>query len=400
MTNRILCVDDEINVLKALERHLRKNFDIHIAVGPEDGLAAIRDNGPFAAVVSDLRMPGMNGIQFLSSVRASSPETVRIMLTGQADLADAIAAVNEGNLFQFLTKPCPPEMLARALDAAVKQHALVTAEKELLEKTLLGSVGIMSEILSLINPGAFSRAQRLRRYVREMAEKLELEDRWECEFAAMLSQIGIVAMPPELLEKVRLGQPISPAETEVLESQNRIGFDLVARIPRLDKVAAIIRHQKDGWQAGITQSLEQSRGHLLRVVSDFDDQVTRGSTPREAIVGMTRRREYLPKFLHALEALRVEEEQNEIRALPVFLLRPGMIVNESVKSKTNILLLAQGQEVTESALACLRSFAMTVGINEPISVILRHEPASPGGKPQLHSNELPDSTRSRNLSPA
>lgn len=379
--NRILCVDDEINVLKAIERNLRKNFDIQIAVGPEAGLESLRDTGPFAVVVSDLRMPGMDGIRFLSLVREKWPDTVRIMLTGQADISDAMAAVNEGNIFQFLTKPCAPEMLVRALEAAVTQYQLITAEREVLEKTLLGSVGAMTEILSLVNPEAFSRAQRIRRYVRELAGKLALPDAWQCEFAAMLSQIGLVAVPPELILKEKKGHPLTDAEREVIESHHRVGHDLLVRIPRLEPVAAIIANQKELWRIEVTHTREQSRGHLLRVALDFDERVMHGSTPEETIAWMRRRRQYSPRFLEALEAVHVEAPPGEVRALPLALLRPGMIINAAVQSRTKILLLAKGQEITESALTCLRNFAMTKGIEEPISVIIRSQPVDPALPP-------------------
>src|SRR5450631_170470 len=149
---RILCVDDEPNVLHAIERQFRKRFEITIALGPDLALREIAERGPFAVVVSDLRMPGMDGVQFLARVRQISPDTVRIMLTGEADFSAAIEAVNQGNIFQFLSKPCPAEMLGRALDAALEQHALIMAERELLERTLTGSVEVLSEILSLVNP--------------------------------------------------------------------------------------------------------------------------------------------------------------------------------------------------------------------------------------------------------
>jgi len=101
MLRRILCVDDEPNVLQAFERQLRREFDLQTALGPELGLQALAANGPFAVVVSDLRMPGMNGIEFLTHVRQTAPDTVRVMLTGDADLGATIKAVNEGRIFQF-----------------------------------------------------------------------------------------------------------------------------------------------------------------------------------------------------------------------------------------------------------------------------------------------------------
>lgn len=105
MAEKILCVDDEVNILLSLQRQLRKQFQMESALGPEQALAAIESDGPYAVVVSDLQMPNMNGLELLAKVRDMSPETVRIMLTGQADLDTAIAAVNQGNIFRFLTSP-------------------------------------------------------------------------------------------------------------------------------------------------------------------------------------------------------------------------------------------------------------------------------------------------------
>ena len=135
MSAKVLCVDDEPNILLAFRRQLRQ-FDLETAVGPEAGLAVLEAKGPFAIVVSDLRMPVMDGVQFLTRVRAASPNTIRIMLTGQADLTAASMAVNEGCVFRFLLKPCPPEVLSLALQAGLEQFRLVSAERDLLEQEL------------------------------------------------------------------------------------------------------------------------------------------------------------------------------------------------------------------------------------------------------------------------
>jgi DNA-binding NtrC family response regulator len=166
MNRKILCVDDEENVLRAFERNLRLHFEVETAVGPIAGLSAIAARGPYAVVISDLRMPEMDGIQFLATVRKQSPDTVRLILSGNADLQAAIAAVNEGSIFQFLTKPCPVDKLRSAIDGALKQYQLIIAERELLEHTLNGSVSMMTEVLSVVSPLAFSRSSRIRRYPR------------------------------------------------------------------------------------------------------------------------------------------------------------------------------------------------------------------------------------------
>ncbi len=133
---RILCVDDEPLVLAGLANTLRRRFEVTTAVGGHDGLRALGQHGPFSVVVSDFMMPGMNGAEFLSFARVASPDAVRILLTGQASLEDAVSVVNEGNIFRFLTKPCAPQALVRALDDAVEQSRLLTADALLVERKL------------------------------------------------------------------------------------------------------------------------------------------------------------------------------------------------------------------------------------------------------------------------
>ena len=313
----------------------------------------------------------MNGIEFLTRVRQNSSDTVRVMLTGDADLSAAISAVNEGKIFQFLMKPCPHDMLTRTLEAALEQHRLITSERELLENTLHGSIGMMSEILSLVNPAAFSRAQRIRRYVHHIAEKLKLPDPWQFELAAMLSQVGCITIPAHIFEKSHSGEPLDPAEQEILSSQNRVAHDLLVKIPRLSRIAEMIAQQSTAWSDRDSPADPIKTGaHLLKVALEFDEKVMRGNSLESVISEMYRSRDYNPAFVAALRELQIEEARSAVLLIPLAQLRPHMIINAAIYSRTGLLLLAKGQEVTESAIARLESFASLFGIVEPISVIV------------------------------
>ena len=119
MGDKILLVDDEPAFLTGYKLILPETWEADTAVGGERGLAAIRDHGPYAVVVSDMRMPGMNGVQFLAQVRQAAPDTVRIMLTGYSDVSAAMDAVNQGNIFRFLAKPCEQEVLSNAITSGL-----------------------------------------------------------------------------------------------------------------------------------------------------------------------------------------------------------------------------------------------------------------------------------------
>ena len=210
MNRRVLCVDDEPNVLEGLARTLSEDFDVHTATSGEAGLVALGGE-PFAVIMSDMRMPGMSGSVFLAKARAKAPDAVRVLLTGQADIQSAMAAVNEGAISRFLSKPCPPAAIVASMESAVEQHRLSSAERELLDGTVRGIVKLLTDVLAVSSPAVFSRATRLKQMVTHAAAKLELAEPWRFEVAAMLSQLGCIALPEDLVVRVVAGQPVTSA---------------------------------------------------------------------------------------------------------------------------------------------------------------------------------------------
>ena len=117
MDEKILFVDDEENILHAYKLALRKKYKVTTATSGQEALEVIERRGPFAVIVSDMKMPGMDGIELLKRTSEIAPDSVRVMLTGYAELQTAVEAVNSGNIFRFLTKPCPAEDIAGTLDS-------------------------------------------------------------------------------------------------------------------------------------------------------------------------------------------------------------------------------------------------------------------------------------------
>ena len=134
MSDKVLFVDDEPSILDGLRRALHDRFLVSSADGGEQGLAKLRTDGPFAVVVSDMQMPGMNGAEFLARASEMVPDTVRILLTGHADVNAAIDAVNQGNIFRFLTKPCEKPILLEVIRRGVALYHTTIDEKKRLKK--------------------------------------------------------------------------------------------------------------------------------------------------------------------------------------------------------------------------------------------------------------------------
>ncbi len=134
MKGKVLLVDDDAMILAGLKRKLRNQFRIETALSGEEGLRKIDENGPYAVIVSDYFMPGMNGIEFLCRVKETDPDSVRMMLTGSADMSTAIQAVNEGSIFQFHPKPCPADTLGKAIQSGVDAYLKTTTHQTQFKK--------------------------------------------------------------------------------------------------------------------------------------------------------------------------------------------------------------------------------------------------------------------------
>lgn len=374
MNRRILLVDDDLNILQGYRRQLRKQFQIETAPGGKEGLEAVVRGGPFAVIVSDMKMPEMEGIQFLNTARRLTPDSVRMMLTGNADQRTAMDAVNDGHIFRFLTKPCSPVAFSKALEAGIEQYRLVTAERELLSKTLSGSVSVLTEVLSLVNPTAFGHAASVRRLVRQICQEMKVDNAWEIEIAAMLSQVGCVTIPETTLAKLSCGAILSTEELKTYQGHPLVGYNLISKIPRLKGVAEIIAYQQkcfdgsgppcDGKQADKIPFGARVLKLAIDVVQLFSAE---NST---AVVWATihnREGWYDPSLFGALAA--VFDVEYIIKSVRIKDLEDSMILDEHVVTQSGDLLLARGQEVTSSLRGRLTTFAISVtGVREPIRV--------------------------------
>ncbi|MCB2109335.1 MAG: response regulator [Rhodobacteraceae bacterium] len=286
-STKVLFVDDEVNVLNAIQRQLRKGFQLITASNGDDAIKIAAQTKDLAVVVCDKRMPGKNGVETLAAIEKCNPDAVRIMLTGNADQETAISAINHGKIFRFLNKPCPEETLRAALHDAVRQYELVTAEKALLNQTLTGSVKMMIEVLGVVAPDAFGRANRARGWVKSIAQQLNLQSRWEIEMGVMLAPLGMVAVPPEVLVKAyNAPQDLSPTEQDMLAKVPETGHKLIANIPRLKNVAEIIRCQ-DMAYAGPNGPEIPLGARIAKLLKDLAAECTSGQPTAAAVAKLS-----------------------------------------------------------------------------------------------------------------
>ncbi|MEM6799530.1 MAG: HD domain-containing phosphohydrolase [Planctomycetota bacterium] len=378
MTEKVLIVDDDVNVLKAYERRLRRRFEVETALCSEEGVTAVNFLGPFAVVVSDMMMPRENGAEFLARILQTAPESVRIMLTGNADQKTAAAAINQGRVFKFLSKPCEAETLEAAIEEGIAEYRRARGERELLSQTLVGAVDLLSKVLALASPEAFGRGVRLKALVSEIAEAGGWSDAWRHEAAALLSQVGYVAVPAPVLAKHQGGEELTREERLTLQSRNEVAAELISTIPRLEPIARVVaalEADKLGNDAaqevdGPRSSLEFGVG-LLRLVNDYDDLVHDAGLSHPQALDRVRSQadNYPAECLEALVKAIAVHEQRQLATVAVEQLADGMHLIADVTTVDGALLVTKGQDVTPSLRHRLVNYASAHDVRQPIEVL-------------------------------
>ena len=373
MIPKIVCIDDEPNVLAGMAVNLRRDFEVLSATNGPDGLKLLADHKDVTVVVSDMRMPGMTGAVVLARAREHHPDVSRVLLTGQADLQSAIAAVNDGQVFRFLTKPCARDQLLVALRAAAEHHRLITAEKVLLEHTLKGAIAALVDVLSLTSPTTFGRANRIKTRVGELAAVLKLEPRWQVEMAALLQQIAYITLPDEVVAKLLSGHVLSDDERKMVARMPAVTEQLLAHIPRLEAVRDMLSASTRAPGKPVAGAeLVELGSQILRVATDADELEQRGSRGI-AIADTLRSRHgaYDVRVIDALASLSGEAAvPMEVKEFKVSALKYGMVFAEDVRMTGGSILVARGYEVSVSFLERIRNFP-TGAICEPVRILVK-----------------------------
>lgn len=373
----VLLVDDEPSVLAGLSRLLHGHCIVHTEQDPQRALERVTEIPDLAIVVSDMRMPGMDGATFLSHVRTSVPDAVRILLTGYADLEAAVASINDGRIFRLLWKPCRFEDLMGCLGDAAEQYRLITAERELLEATLRGSIRALVETLSLANPVAFSRAERIQGRVSQLVHRMKGEPDWEIEVAAMLSQLGAVTLPPSVTESLHQGDVLTEATQQLVDRVPTMSVDLLDDVPRLENVrrAILLAEQRFDGRGPVAPDLGGDElplgARILRVAIDYDALDARGMPARTALAELrSKHGRHDPAVLEALEQLLTRNgEEQAVEQVGLQDLQVGMVLAADIMVEGDVLLCGRGQEVTQRLLDRLENWSEHHRIIEPIMVL-------------------------------
>lgn len=356
--SRVLFVDDEPRVLDGIRRVLRGTYDLEFAEGGRTALDLV-EREEFAVIVSDMKMPGMSGPEFLAHAAALQPDAVQMVLSGHADLASTVAAVNDGNLFRFLMKPTDRAALGAALDAALEQHRLRRVERDLLEQTVTGAIDALVDLLSITSPSSARRATLVRQYVSRVVTASALANDWQLRVAATVADIGLVAVPDDVVRRSVAGEHLSLQETLMLKRHPGLAARVIAHIPRLDEVAAIVQAQVPG------TATDDPRAVVLQLATEVADGVLRG-LPEPHAIALAEQSERYPAWMFA--GLHEKPLPVQIVEVPPDHLHSGMVLQNDLCTPTGAIIATAGTTVTVAMIERIQNFAAGFGVRDPIVV--------------------------------
>ncbi len=282
---RILLVDDEPLVLEGLRRSVHREFVADLAMSSEEGLAKLRKDGPYLVVVSDMHIPGMDGAQFLATVRTISPDSIRVMLTGSNDVETAARAVNEGQVFRFLTKPVMAETLLATLRACIAHHDVARFEKEHLKITIealeeldLGTLTSLARAIDAKSAWTAGLSERVTKLALKMAHAMGLPAKSLdiMQRGGLLHDIGKIGTPPSILDKPG---KLEPEEMQIMQQHVKIGVRILEPIPRFrDALPMVAEHHEwfdgSGYPAGLEGENISLHARILAVADCYDAMVS------------------------------------------------------------------------------------------------------------------------------
>jgi response regulator RpfG family c-di-GMP phosphodiesterase len=324
-------------------------------------------------------MPGMDGATLLAQVMALYPDVTRILLTGETGREAAVSAVNRGHIFRFLTKPCPPDQLKNAVEAGVIQHRVLNAEREILQETVVGCIKALIDVLAMTSPVAFGRASRVKRTVMQFSEACGAAEYWQLEASAMLSQVGYLSLPAELVEKLYYGEKLSADEQVLVEGAPKVAIRLLEHIPRLEPVLQILTAL--GWPDEAIARLGDGTIGLatrtLAMVLEYDALVTQGNSVSTAVQTLRGRasRYGAPLIEQFAKHVGAGSSGREVREITLRSVQPGMAIMQDLRTSMGTLLVPRGFEVTPTFMERIRNYGPDL-LAEKIKVLV------PAGHPE------------------
>ena len=377
MYSSVLFIDDDYKILNSFKRSLTPEYRVFVADNPVEGLRVFEEKGPFSVLVSDMRMPEMNGVEVLCRAQEIDSDTTRVLLTGYADQQAAIDAVNKGKVFKFLTKPCPMQTLVPILDEGIYNYKLNVSDRFFGERTQQGVVGMLSQILAMVKPAAQRKANRLKEYSRHMAKGLRPQQRAIVEIAAVLSQLGCLNLSQKTMMLYDNGGVVDREASIRIREQYDVAARLLMHLPRFEVIIEILSllhkpsHQFPRYDDSEMRETIPLCTRILQTAIGLDSLLSTGLAPTEALNKLRADQPfYEPSLVESIADYPFGLHNEVLLYVRASELTPRMILADDIRDTDGTLLATKGQPLAHPLLAYLHKVHRRIGLPEPIGVFL------------------------------
>ncbi|MGE4296633.1 MAG: HD domain-containing phosphohydrolase [Desulfovibrionaceae bacterium] len=361
---KLLLVSVDAAFREEAKAALSDRFALLVTDSAEKALAAMERERGCTIVMSGLTLPGMDGVTFLSEMRRRQPQVMRLLVSGNGTFEIAMRAINVAQVHRYLVKPITPLQLSEAADDALQTYEQIQGEAAQLKATLNGSVRLLVEVLELTNPAAMGRSTRTSERIKQLGQELGVRPRWPLDLASLLSQLGCVALPSEILEKLDTGEDLTKEEMQIFTTHPSIAAHLLQNIPSMGQVAEIVRNQTAPCTANPPLG-----ARILRVCLDLDHLERKRVPTAKALDAMRAHPErYDQAVVDALARMLGETAMVCCQMIPVAELRPGMVMLSDMVTKAGLKLLLKGQRLSEASHLRLQAFGDLLDLEEHVCV--------------------------------
>ena len=376
INQKIVIVDDnEENSLILGELCKSIGYSTEIYDNGARALESINSNLPIA-VLLDIKMKEMDGFQVLEKVKSSPKfkEIPVIMVTALDDSGSILKCLNLG-ADDYIPKPYEPTIVKARLERSIANINSIKKERIVLEKTLSGSMKILSDIISSLSPQLFGKSAKVRRIARLLAEELQYPEIWEIEVASIFSLVGCITFSPELIDKIVNNKTLTNEEKNFWENHPILGYKLLKNIPRLETVAYIVLFQNKSGLENLAESLSNKLNEvplgskILKAAFEYELASSKSNSMNELKNILKMREANIDeKVYKALEAVLFKESNREIKSILVNQLSVGMTFTDDVMTTSGLKIISKLQEATESIVERIKAVHFKIPISEPLKV--------------------------------
>ena len=351
----VLFVDDDPNILKAIKRNLYGKYNVCVADSVHDAVELLEKN-LFPVVFSDMKMPQMSGADFLIMVKEKNPDSVRVLLTGESDLADAIKAINESDIYKILLKPCSPESICTTINSALKLYHANKLEEILMDKSLKGFVLIVLDLLKTISPEVFKRSTDITKIFKSPRTKFELKEPWSFEVTCLLMYLGSIHLRIYNFDQIY--------GTENMVKVIRKSASLLVQVPKFEAVYNNLNDLADYYSKSTVINKLDSDSKILKLIVDYHSLV------KDSNVKQKLRLMYSKEIIAQLPSLFGKKAQEKAaRELKAGEIKAGMVTADDILSKSGSIILFKGETITEQHVSTLMIFSEKEYLIEPLKIV-------------------------------